>query len=631
MPDTRPLHLTKHHGAGNDFLVLVDADDRVHLDPDLVRALCDRRFGVGADGVIRVVRGGERADLAMDLRNADGSVAEMTGNGMRCLAQAAVDAGLVEPPTFTVSTLAGVRTVEYRPGDAPGSAEASVDMGRAGPGPGGAARRAAGPPGRHGQSPPGPPRARSGRPGRRRPRRGASRRPRPEGSTWSSSRWAPGRTPSPSGSGSAGWGRPGPAGPGARPPRRPPRTGAWSGSTVEVHNPGGTLQVSLAADGVRLSGPVQKVADVEVDPRQLLDGPAMTPGESAFTDTLISRSVRERIVLVGVTFPHATVADTEAGLDELALLVDTAGADVMDRVMQRRSTPDPATYLGRGKAEELLSVCLAVDADTVVFDDDLSPAQQRNLEKILGRTAIDRTAVILDIFAQNARTPEGRAQVELALLRYRLPRLRGRGRSFSQQAGGIGTRGPGETKLEVDRRRLVRRMTRLESDLRQLDRTRRTQRRGRSRSRQRTVSLVGYTNAGKSTLLNRLCRSDVLVEDRLFSTLDPRTRQLDLPGGETVLMTDTVGFVRKLPHQRGRGLPFHPRGGGGVRPDRARGRRFRPGLRGSGRRGADRPGRDRRRRPAGAAGGQQGRRRGRAGRPGPARRPGGCWPPTAVR
>jgi GTP-binding protein HflX len=275
----------------------------------------------------------------------------------------------------------------------------------------------------------------------------------------------------------------------------------------------------------------------------------MSPTESAFTDTLISREFRERIVVVGVTFPHSTPAATQAGLDELALLVDTAGADVAARVVQRRQAPDPATYLGRGKAEELRAVCLEVDADTVVFDDDLTPAQQRNLEKILGRTAIDRTAVILDIFAQNARTPEGRAQVELALLRYRLPRLRGRGHALSQQAGGIGTRGPGETQLEVDRRRLVRRMTRLEADLRQLDRTRRVQRRGRQRGRQRTVSLVGYTNAGKSTLLNRLCAADVLVEDRLFSTLDPRTRAFALPGGETVLLTDTVGFVRKLPHQ----------------------------------------------------------------------------------
>ncbi len=211
--------------------------------------------------------------------------------------------------------------------------------------------------------------------------------------------------------------------------------------------------------------------------------------------------------------------------------------------------PDPATYLGRGKVESLRDICLAVDADTVVFDDDLTPAQQRNLEQILGRTAIDRTAVILDIFAQNARTPEGKSQVELALLRYRLPRLRGRGRALSQQAGGIGTRGPGETILEVDRRRLLQRMGRLEGDLRRLDRNRRTQRRGRNRSRHRSISLVGYTNAGKSTLLNRLCGADVLVENRLFSTLDPRTRQLELAGGETVLLTDTVGFVRKLPHQ----------------------------------------------------------------------------------
>jgi GTP-binding protein HflX len=265
--------------------------------------------------------------------------------------------------------------------------------------------------------------------------------------------------------------------------------------------------------------------------------------------SLIERAFREKIILVGVTIPPATATETEHHLDELALLVDTAGADEAARVIQRRDAPDPATYVGKGKAEELRDLSLTVDADTIVFDDELSPAQSRNLEKILGRTAIDRTAVILDIFAQNARTQEGRAQVELAQLRYRLPRLRGRGKAFSQQAGGIGTRGPGETQLEVDRRRLVRRMRRLESDLRDLTKNRRTQRRARSRSRLSTVSLVGYTNAGKSTLLNQLTDAGVLVEDRLFATLDPRTRRLQLPGGETVLLSDTVGFVRKLPHQ----------------------------------------------------------------------------------
>jgi GTP-binding protein HflX len=264
---------------------------------------------------------------------------------------------------------------------------------------------------------------------------------------------------------------------------------------------------------------------------------------------LIERSFRERIVLVGVTIPPATVTETEAHLDELALLVDTAGADVVARVLQRRDAPDPATFVGKGKAAELLDVSLEVDSDTVVFDDELSPAQSRNLEKLLGRTAIDRTAVILDIFAQNARTREGKAQVELAQLRYRLPRLRGRGLALSQQAGGIGTRGPGETQLEVDRRRLLRRMTSLEAELAQLEQTRRTQRKARSRGRNRNVSIVGYTNAGKSTLLNCLTGAGVLVEDRLFATLDPRARRLELPGGEAVVLSDTVGFVRKLPHQ----------------------------------------------------------------------------------
>ncbi|HMD45161.1 MAG TPA: GTPase HflX [Acidimicrobiales bacterium] len=265
--------------------------------------------------------------------------------------------------------------------------------------------------------------------------------------------------------------------------------------------------------------------------------------------TLIERTFRERIVAVAVAFPGQSVEEVDASLDELALLVDTAGADVVARIVQRRDRPDPATFIGKGKAAELAELSYQVDADTVVFDNELSPAQQRNLERILGRTAIDRTAVILDIFAQNARSPEGKAQVELALLRYRLPRLRGRGTALSQQAGGIGTRGPGETQLEVDRRRLVRRMHRLEADLREVDRTRHQQRRARRRGRHRELALVGYTNAGKSTLLNRLTDAGVPAEDRLFSTLDPRTRQLSLPGGEVVLVTDTVGFVRKLPHE----------------------------------------------------------------------------------
>ncbi len=265
--------------------------------------------------------------------------------------------------------------------------------------------------------------------------------------------------------------------------------------------------------------------------------------------SLIERAFREQIVLVGVTIPPEREDDTELHLQELALLVDTAGANEAARVLQRRNQPDPATYVGRGKAGELRALSDAVDADTVVFDDELSPAQSRNLEKILGRTAIDRTAVILDIFAQNARTQEGKAQVELAQLRYRLPRLRGRGKALSQQAGQIGTRGPGETQLEVDRRRVVRRMTKLERELKQLTQQRRLQRKARRRSRLASVSLVGYTNAGKSTLLNALTDAGVLVEDRLFATLDPRTRRLVLPGGEAVLMADTVGFVRKLPHQ----------------------------------------------------------------------------------
>jgi GTP-binding protein HflX len=267
--------------------------------------------------------------------------------------------------------------------------------------------------------------------------------------------------------------------------------------------------------------------------------------------SLIERAIREKIVLVGVTLLPHHEDETEASLDELALLVDTAGADAVARVVQRRDAPDPTFFIGKGKAEELREVCLDVDADTVVFDNELTPAQQFQLEKLLGRTAIDRTAVILDIFAQNAHTLEGKAQVELAMLRYKLPRLRrGVGAAYTRQAGGVGTmtRGPGETKLETDRRRIMRRITKLEHDLADLQRTRQLQRKSRGRSGLQAVTIVGYTNAGKSTLLNRLTDAGVLVEDRLFATLDPTTRRLELPGGEPLLVTDTVGFVQRLPH-----------------------------------------------------------------------------------
>ena len=274
-----------------------------------------------------------------------------------------------------------------------------------------------------------------------------------------------------------------------------------------------------------------------------------TPYQEALGSTLISRGIRERIILVAVTMSDRTDDETQDSLDELAQLIDTAGADEVARITQRRDSPDSAFYIGKGKVEELKELCLALDSDTVVFDNELSPGQQYNLEKLLGRTALDRTAVILDIFAQNAHTLEGKAQVELALLRYRLPRIRrGAKAGLSQQAGGIGSRGPGETKLEVDRRRIGERISRLDRELDGLQKTRQEQRKSRGRSGLGAVAIVGYTNAGKSSVLNRLTSAGVLVENRLFATLDPTTRRLALPGGEPVLLSDTVGFVRRLPH-----------------------------------------------------------------------------------
>ena len=241
--------------------------------------------------------------------------------------------------------------------------------------------------------------------------------------------------------------------------------------------------------------------------------------------------------------------DSEESLEELASLAETAGAMVITRVMQNRLKPDPATFIGSGKAEELSLVCQAMEIDLAIVDDELTGAQQRNLENVLGVRVIDRTALILDIFAQRAQTAEGKLQVELAQMKYRLPRLTGMGTVLSRLGGGIGTRGPGETQLEVDRRRIRKRIDDLQGQLKELKRQRDMRRARRDKQGRTTVALVGYTNAGKSTLLNALSGADVLVEDKLFATLDPVMRNVDLPENRSCLLVDTVGFIRKLPHQ----------------------------------------------------------------------------------
>jgi GTPase len=238
-----------------------------------------------------------------------------------------------------------------------------------------------------------------------------------------------------------------------------------------------------------------------------------------------------------------------AALDELAALADTAGAEVVGRLVQRRAEPDPTTFIGRGKLSELHGTVHATGAGLVVFDQELTPAQLRNLEERLGIKVVDRTALILDIFALHARSREGKAQVELAQLNYLLPRLRGWGEAMSRMGGGIGTRrGPGETKMEVDRRRIRQRIAKLRRDLSELGKARRVKRAARERSGLPQVALAGYTNAGKSTLMNALTDADVVVANQLFATLDPTVRRLRLPGGRRVTVSDTVGFVRKLPH-----------------------------------------------------------------------------------
>jgi len=258
----------------------------------------------------------------------------------------------------------------------------------------------------------------------------------------------------------------------------------------------------------------------------------------------------EKAVLVSVQLPSVRDEVAAESLSELEALTGTAGGAVVGTLTQRRNSYDPATLLGRGKAEEVGHVVDSAGADLVIFDNELSVGQQDRLASILGARVIDRKALILDIFAQHAHTAEGRTQVELAQLSYLLPRIRGKGLELSRMAGGIGTRrGPGETKLEVDRRRIRSRMRRLEKDLEGMEVVRRTQRKRRTRAGLPSVSLVGYTNSGKSSLLNRLTGAGVAVEDQLFSTLDSTTRRLELPDGLSVVISDTVGFIRNLPHE----------------------------------------------------------------------------------
>ncbi|SCF03945.1 GTPase HflX [Micromonospora saelicesensis] len=266
----------------------------------------------------------------------------------------------------------------------------------------------------------------------------------------------------------------------------------------------------------------------------------------------------ERVVLVGV-WTEGTIADAENSLTELAALAETAGSQVLEGLIQRRTRPDPATYIGRGKVDDLGAVVLSTGADTVICDGELSPSQLRNLEQRTKVKVVDRTALILDIFAQHAKSKEGKAQVELAQLQYLLPRLRGWGETLSRQTGGsgrgggagggVGVRGPGETKLETDRRRIRHRISRLRREIKNMRTVRVTKRARRTRNSIPAVAIAGYTNAGKSSLLNRLTDARVLVENALFATLDPTTRKATASDGRVYTLSDTVGFVRHLPHQ----------------------------------------------------------------------------------
>ncbi|MCM1363485.1 MAG: GTPase HflX [Faecalibacterium sp.] len=241
--------------------------------------------------------------------------------------------------------------------------------------------------------------------------------------------------------------------------------------------------------------------------------------------------------------------DAEVSIDELEELTDTAGAVVVGKVIQKKERPEAATFVGMGKLSEIIAFCQANEVDLMIFDSELTPSQQRNLERLTGVRVIDRTMLILDIFAARARTSEGKLQVELAQLKYSLPRLAGQGIAMSRLGGGIGTRGPGESKLESDKRHIRRRIQKLEDDLKEMEKRRSLLRKRRSKDGVQTVAIVGYTNAGKSTLMNALTKAGVLAENKLFATLDPTSRALTLPDGRSVMLVDTVGLIRRLPHK----------------------------------------------------------------------------------
>ena len=260
------------------------------------------------------------------------------------------------------------------------------------------------------------------------------------------------------------------------------------------------------------------------------------------------KKTHERALLIGLEKQGVSKWDLQDSLEELAELANSAGAEVVDTVTQKLDRPTAPYYIGKGKAESLKPALQDRQVTSVIFDDELSPAQGRNLENLLSRKVLDRTQLILDIFAQRARSREGRLQIELAQLQYLLPRLTRMWHHLSRQTGGIGTRGPGETQLEVDRRRVQERISRLERELESVRKTRAVQRQGRKRHQWPVAAVVGYTNAGKSTLLNLLTGADVVAENKLFATLDPTTRSFVLPNKQRVLLTDTVGFLRKLPH-----------------------------------------------------------------------------------